>query len=81
MYNEELRASSKSRGRSPDKDQKKIEDKSSKYNDFFDPKKPGPLDHQDLHLMPEEEEEMVDHQILLDYPHFEVHKETLRMMT
>ena len=42
MYNEELRASSQSRGRSQEKEQKKIEDKSPSDKDLYYPKKPGP---------------------------------------
>ena len=38
MYNEELRASSQSRGRSQEKEQKKLEDKSPKDKDLYDPK-------------------------------------------
>ena len=42
MYNEELRASSQSRGRSQEREQKKIEDKSPSDKDLYYPKKPGP---------------------------------------
>ena len=42
MYNEELMASSQSRGRSQEKEQKKIEDKSPNDKDLYYPKKPGP---------------------------------------
>ena len=42
MYSEELRASSQSRGRSQEKEQKKIEDKSPSDKDLYYPKKPGP---------------------------------------
>ena len=42
MYNEELRASSQSRGRSPSKEQKKIGDKSSDLKDLYASKKSNP---------------------------------------
>ena len=43
MDSTDLRASSQSRGRSQEKEQKKIEDKSPKDKDLYDPKKPRPL--------------------------------------
>ena len=83
MYNEELKASSQSRGGSQEKEQKKIGDNNPNDKDFYYPKKPCPLDHRDPQMIPEVEEveEMLDHLTLLVCLHYEDHRETHRMMS
>ena len=81
MYNEELRASSQSRGKDHrKKNRRKLRTRVQGIRAFTIPRSLVPLDRQDPLMIPEMEE-AVDHLTLQDCLHYQVRREIHRMMS